>query len=249
MIEFYIQDRENEPAVRIDVDLSLAEEEMHFTKPLLLWVFVKMQTPDDSGLCSAGECELLQQLRDNVAALLQKQLDARFSGSRMSEGWFELYFYARSGKKLIAATGEAMQDFPGYTFDTGSSRDEEWSHYENELYPDTVMLHQIQNRHIIDELLEAGDDITVPREVEHYLFFQLPAQQQRAVERLEMLGYRAAGFVEQEGDYCHGAIVSKVQPVDEKTMTETVSELLDAASAEHGHYEGWSTAAARETTE
>ena len=247
MIEYYIQQRDNEPPVRVEVDFDLADEEMRFTKPLLLWVFVKMQRPDDTGLCSREECERLRQLRETVAAALHEQLGARFSGSRMSEGWFELYFYARSGKRLIAAAGEAMQAFSGYTFDTGSSRDEEWEHYEKELYPDTLMVHQIQNRHIIAELVEAGDAIDLPREVEHYLFFQLPAQQQRAVERLEACGYETRGYVEQEGDYCHGVVMAKVQPVDEETMMETVTELTEAASAEHGRYEGWSTTAAGET--
>lgn len=247
MIEHYMRYRDDVPPVRVEVDLSLAEEEMRFTKPLLLWVFVRMQSPNDAGLCSGEECERLLRLRDALIASLKEKLGARFSGSRMSEGWYELYFYARSGKKLIAAAGEAIGTFPGYTFDTGSSRDEAWHHYENELYPDTLTQHQIYNRHIVEELVEAGDDVMLPREVEHYLFFRLPAQRQRTEMRLEELGYVAREAVEQGGEYCYGSVVTRVQPVDEATMMHTVTELLETVALEYGRYEGWSTTLASET--
>ncbi len=247
MIEHYIRYQENEPPVRVEVDLDLADDEMSFTRPLLLWVFIKLQKPDASGLCTPQECDALLRMREAVAEALERELGARFSGSRLCEGWYELYFYARSGKKLIATTGAAMQAFSGYTFDTGSSRDEEWEHYAKELYPDTPMSHQIQNRHIIAELLEAGDDITIPREVEHYLFFQLPAQEERAVARLSALGYEPTASVEGEEPFAYGVVLTKVQSVGEREMMEAVSEMLETAAAEHGRYEGWSTVTAEGT--
>ena len=245
MIEYYVQHHENESPVRIEVNLSLADDEPDMFKPLLLWVFVKMKSPDASGLCSATECVLLQKMRERLCDSLEEELKAVFSGSRMSDGWFECYFYARSGKKLMAAAGNALESFDGYTFDVGSSRDEAWQHYENELYPDGLMFHQIQNRRIIGELLEEGDDITKAREVEHYMFFQLPAQQERALQRLQGLGYEVKEHIEQEGDYCYGAVLVKEQDVTEATMMESVALMEEVAAVEHGMYEGWSTVLAK----
>ena len=242
MIEYYLQFPENEPASRIDVDLSLADEEPEdMFKPMLLWVFVKMIAPDEHGICTEPECSKLQKIREALTEKLSETVGAVFSGSRMCEGWFELYFYARTGKKLIASAGEVLQEFDGYTFDTGSSRDEDWEHYRNELYPDTMQLHQIQNRQIISQLIEAGDDTAVEREVEHYLFFQLPTQADRAVASLEASGYELKESVEQEGEYPYGRVLVKVQDVTEDTMEASAAEMLEAAYAEHGIYEGWST--------
>jgi regulator of RNase E activity RraB len=245
MIEYYLQFPENEPASRIDVDLSLADDDPEdMFKPMLLWVFVKMQSPDENGICTEDECSKLTKIREALAEKLSGELGAIFSGSRMCEGWFELYFYARTGKKLIASAGEVLQQFEGYTFDTGSSRDEAWEHYHNELYPDTVQLHQIQSRQIIAQLIEAGDDISVEREVEHYLFFQLPTQADRAVTALEASGYGLKEAVEQEGEYPYGRVMVKLQDVTESTMETATAEMLEAALSEHGLYEGWSTTVA-----
>lgn len=245
MIEYYLQFPENEPASRIDVDLSLADEDPEdMFKPMLLWVFVKMKAADDDGICTASECGKLQEIREALTEKLSEKVGAVFSGSRMCEGWFEIYFYARTGKKLIASAGEVLQQFEGYTFNTGSSRDEEWEHYRNELYPDTVQLHQIQNRQIINQLIEAGDDTSVEREVEHYLFFQLPTQADRAVAALAASGYELKESVEQDGEYPYGRIMVKTQDVTESTMEASAAEMLEAAYAEHGIYEGWSTTVA-----
>ncbi len=245
MIEYYYRDHEGEAPARIDVDLSLAEEEPEdMFKPLLIWVFVKMRSTDESGLCPDEECLTLQGIRESLTEALRERVGAVFSGSRMSEGWFEIYFYARTGKKLTAIAGEVLNRFEGYTFDTGSSRDESWEHYHNELYPDTLSLHQIQSRQIINELIEAGDDITMAREVEHYLFFQIPSQADRAVEKLLHTGYDLKETVEQEGDYPYGRVLVKHQEVTEASMEESVGEMLEAAYIEHGLYEGWSTTVA-----
>lgn len=245
MIEHYIQHHENEPPVRVDIDLSLADELPLIGRPLLLWVFVKLKNPDASGMCTDEECGRLWQMREAIKIALNEHAGARFSGSRICEGWFELFFYARSGKGLTAVVGKALEPFGDYAFDTGSSRDEKFEHYEEELYPDAMMLHQIQNRHIIEELRDAGDDLELEREVEHYLFFQLPAQADRAVGQLEAHGYLLKAAVEQDGAYCHGRIVVREQKVTEEAMMDSVSELLETVYSEHGIYEGWSTVLAR----
>lgn len=241
MIEHYIQHYDGEAPVRVEVDLSLAEEAPQFERPLLLWVFVKMPQVGADGLCAGDACALCEALREAVDARLSETLRARFSGSRMSEGWYELYFYARSAKRLVAEAGAAVAAFEGYSFDAGSSRDEAWEHYFESLYPDGPMQHQIQSRHIITELAEAGDDITVEREVEHILLFQLPTQADRAVAKLTAAGYRLEETFEEEGEYPCGRVMVKTQDVTEATMQHSAEELLECVIEEHGRYEGWST--------
>jgi len=245
MIAHYFQHHENESPVRIDLDLSLADEAPQFERPLLLWVFVKIQHPDASGLCDAAECVVLERLREALSEGLKRDLGACFSGSKMSDGWLEIYFYARSGKGLIASAGKVLDAFEGYTFDSGSSRDEKWEHYSEALYPDELMLHQIQSRSIIEELLAEGDDLATAREVEHYLFFQLPTQAERALVKLASSGYEAVEEAEGDEEFPYGRVLVKVQEVTEEAMQECVAELLGVVYEEHGRYEGWSTTLAR----
>jgi hypothetical protein len=245
MTEYFLHTPDGEPPVRIDVNLSLDEDEA-FMRPVLLWVFVKLAAPDADGLATSEEMPTLTAIREALSAAFEKELKTVFSGSRISDGWFELYFYARNGKGLIQTAGEVMEGFPGYSFDTGSSRDEKWTHYHETLYPETEMLHQIQSRHIIEELRGAGDRLERERDVEHYLFFQVPGQRDRAMQRLEASGCRAGGLIEQEGEYACGAVAVCAHAVDEERVAEWVRLMLEVVAEEHGYYEGWSTTLADE---
>ena len=100
----------------------------------------------------------------------------------------------------------------------------------------------IQNRHTIDALLEAGDDLNIVREVEHYLFFQTKTSMERAVSQLSSHGYEAKEYVnDDESDYGYGVVLVKTEAINPEIIEETTTSLYESAIQEHGIYEGWST--------
>lgn len=241
MSEYYIN-RDKEGIVsKTDVDLDLIDEVPDESRTWLLWLFVKIKSPDESGWCLEHEDETMLRLRREAEALFAGELDARLSGVRMAEGWVELFFYAPTAKKLQNCASSLMKAYGGYAFETGSSRDPKWEHYLNVLYPDALMMQQIQSRYIIAELEDAGDDIAMERPVEHYLFFKTSAHADRTAEKLEAEGYALKETVEAEGEYTHGIVLVKTHDVSEEKLFELTSVLVAAAEAEHGIYEGWST--------
>jgi len=232
MIEFYeLLDDENVP-YRCDIELDLIEEAPQEERPWLLWLFVKADIVT----------ETLEAFSTDLMATLNTSLDAIFAGRVMKEGWAEFYFYAPQSKRFENISSEVMNRHGGFVYERGSSKDTKWEMYSDNLYPDAYGLLSIQNRHTIDALVEAGDDLTLPREVEHYLFFQTKSSMERSVAQLASHGYSVKEYVtDDESDYAYGVVLLKIEAITPDAVEETTTSLYESAIQEHGLYEGWST--------
>jgi len=231
MIEFYeLLDDENIP-YRCDVELDLIEEAPQEERPWLLWLFVKADSVTET-------LELFT--KELITALTS--VDALFAGRVMKEGWAEFYFYAPQSKRFENISSDVMSAHGGFVYERGSSKDAKWEMYRDNLYPDPYGLLSIQNRHTIAALLDAGDDLSLIREVEHYLFFQTKTSMERSVSQLASHGYSVKEYVnDDESDYAYGVVLIKKEAITPEIVEETTTSLYESAMQEHGMYEGWST--------
>ncbi|MBD3798347.1 DUF695 domain-containing protein [Sulfuricurvum sp.] len=232
MIEYYeLLDDENIP-YRCDVALELIDDAPQEERPWLLWLFVKTDPFS----------ELLEAFTRDLSSALETSLDAQFAGRVIKDGWAELYYYAPSAKRFENISSDVMKTHGGFAYERGSSKDTKWEMYLHNLYPDPYGLLSIQNRHTITSLIEAGDDLAIPREIEHYLFFQTKTSMERAVSGLKPHGYKVKEYVnDDESDYGYGVVLMKTESITPNSIKETTTSLYKSAIQEHGIYEGWST--------
>ncbi|MDP3466055.1 MAG: DUF695 domain-containing protein [Sulfuricurvum sp.] len=232
MIEYYVLNEETQIS-RIEVDLSLVDDAPDMERPWLLWLFVKVSDPLESGFVS---------FRDDLIQTLNTHIDALYAGTIAKDGWCELYFYASSSKKFENLTSDAMGRHGNYPYERGSFKDTKWEMYQERLYPEPFTLITIQNRHTIEALLEAGDDLNKEREVEHYFFFQTPTALERFSASMENNGFALKEKMsDDESDYTYGVTLAKTESITYEQVEETTSMLYESVLQEHGHYEGWST--------
>lgn len=233
MSEYYeLSDEENIP-YRCDVEMELIDEAPQIERPWLLWLFVKSENPFDESFTG---------FTDDLKHTLHEAMGALFAGSVTKEGWIELYFYASEAKRFENISSEVMARHGGFAYERGVSKDTKWEMYLERLYPDAYALLRIQNRHTIEALADAGDDLSIEREVEHYLFFQTRSSMERAVASLSAHGFALKEEVnDDESDHAYGAVVVKTESVLPDQVEETTALLFDAALEQHGYYEGWST--------
>lgn len=233
MVEHYTYTDDDTLSCRCDVELEWAENAPQEERPMLLWLFVKTASPETA--------EFVRFL-DDLRSVVHDEIDAVYAGSLAKEGWVELYFYAPSSKRFENLTSDVMARHGGFAYERGSTRDGKWEQYFDHLYPDAYALLSIQNRHTIESLLEAGDDLAKAREVEHYLFFQTNSALERSIAFLEAHGLELKERISnEEEDYAYGAVLTKTEPVTPDAVEETTTLCFDSALSEHGHYEGWST--------
>lgn len=233
MSEYYeLSDEENIP-YRCDVEMELIDEAPQIERPWLLWLFVKSENPLDESFTG---------FTDDLKHTLHEAMGALFAGSVTKEGWIELYFYASEAKRFENISSEVMARHGGFAYERGVSKDTKWEMYLERLYPDAYALLRIQNRHTIEALADAGDDLSIEREVEHYLFFQTRSSMERAVASLSAHGFALKEEVnDDESDHAYGAVVVKTESVLPDQVEETTALLFDAALEQYGYYEGWST--------
>jgi regulator of RNase E activity RraB len=233
MIEFYEFTDEEGLDARCEVDLSLYEDAPQADKPYVLWLFVKNRDPLDPQFID---------FRTDLIETLKLELGAVYTGTISRDGWCELYFYAASPKVFENLVSGTMGRHCSYAHEMASSRDSKWELYLERLYPDPYVALTIQNRQTIDALLEAGDDLLLEREVEHYFYFQTKSTLERFLQSLSSHGFALKEYIEDnDSDYTYGAIVIKTQSITREQVKETTLMLYDAVLQEHGNYEGWST--------
>jgi regulator of RNase E activity RraB len=114
--------------------------------------------------------------------------------------------------------------------------------YLERLYPEPYTLITIQNRDTIAALVAAGDDLSIPREVEHYLFFQTPTALERFANSMADHGYSIKEHLnDDESDYAYGVTLVKMECITPEQVEESTSMLFELVLQDHGRYEGWST--------
>ena len=233
MIEFYETHNDEGGISRVEVDLSLIDNAPDDMRPWMLWLFV--QAPD-------GTDETFVAFRDDLVTVLSSDIDAVYAGTITQEGWSELYFYADTSKKFENIVTTVLSRHTSYANERGSARDGKWEMYLERLYPQSFDLIGIQNRDTIAALLEAGDDLTLEREVEHYLFFQTPTALNRMTGILTQSDYVLKELLsDEESEYAHGVSLVKVHAITPEIIEEITATLFEQVLQEHGVYEGWST--------
>jgi len=164
---------------------------------------------------------------------------AVFVGSRLYNSWAEFYFYAMDSKKLDAITSGILTP-SSYVYESNVVRDTKWNFYEKELYPSELEFCHIESDKIIFMLEEEDDDLSIKRDVEHYLSFDTPSQKDRFLGNLNIEGVKFKDEISSD-EFDNGIALLKVHAPTQKEVSEVVNELYAKVKEYGGYYEGWST--------
>ncbi len=239
MIEYYITSGD-ESTVKTELEMDYIDEAPQQKRPWLLWAFLKMQEVDEMGFPTAAEAEKLARVTQTLKETLSQEIDAIGVGQKYEDGWLELYFYAPTAKKFQSIVAKVLGS--DFVSDIGSARDAKWEHYLYTLYPSPLMLQQVQSRHIMEELKEAGDDLAKVREVEHYLGFLTETNAKRVAETLYLHGFKEKDIsYNSSEEYGYTLIMTKEHAIDAELLEELAFLLITTVEKENGIYAGWST--------
>ena len=232
---------EDEQEVHIEIETAA-----YAYSEKLAWlysIFIKFDSLDETN----DSFEEFLETKESIILALEHENRAKYVGMRIVDGWSELYFYAGDSKNLDPIVSKMLKGL-GYTYETSVVKDTKWDfHYKN-LLPTARELAHIQSQKIIFLLEEEGDDISVAREVEHYVSFEMPTQKARFMNTMSLEGFEFKDEVASE-EFENGVALVKKHSVEETRVRETVNELFDALSEYKGFYEGWSTLLVSEVEE
>ena len=203
--------------------------------PWLLSIFIKFDVSQEDEM----RYEEFLEIKESLIISLEHDEVAKYVGSRMVDGWYELYFYAQESKNLNTQVAHMLTSTQ-YVYETSVVRDAKWDfHYKN-LLPNELELCHIESEKIIAQLQEEGDTLDVPRVVEHYVSFELPTQKNRFLNTLALEDFSVKDEIATD-EFEYGVALSREHCVTSSTLREVVSALFVEIKKAQGYYEGWST--------
>ena len=224
--------------VGIEVDLTSYGYSDRYS--WLFSVFIKFDALDDT---IDGFEEYLE-VKESLIIELEHDNKAKYVGSRVVDGWSELYFYAQDSKGLQAIVSKSLTPL-NYVFESSVVKDSKWDfHYKN-LSPNELEIALIETKKIIFLLEEEGDDLEIPRVVEHYVSFEVPTQKERFVQNLSLDGFTYKDDISSD-EFENGIALTKVHSVTYDDVKSVIEELFVEIKKAQGYYEGWSTTLAEE---
>jgi hypothetical protein len=234
--------RVNDKLASILVNLALRDVAPVMSKPWLLWVWVYFKSPRPDGLSDGGEAPTLYEIEDALSSGISGKCSAILCGRITTQGRREFYFYGETEEGFEADVGDVLAGFKGYRFDTGKQQDRTWNHYQTVLYPTPEHLQRILKRDLLDVLSEKGDICTVPREVQHWIYFRSESLRAQFLKAVNNTRFRIVSpGLSAEGERPFGAVVARTQAIQHDLIDTTVIELLQLAQRFDGEYDGWET--------
>jgi len=237
MREIFVRQEENEE-VFIEIDLNAYAFSKKFS--WLFSLFIKFDAKDES---QDGFEEFLE-TKEALIIILEHNEQAKYVGSRMLDGWSELYFYADDSKGLDSTIAKILKP-SNYIYESSVVRDSKWDFHHKNLSPTELEECHIQSQKIIFMLEEEEDDLEVIRPVEHYISFTTPTQKERFITNLALEGFSFKDEISSD-EFEHGVALVKEHKVTSDELTKVINELFVEIKKENGFYEGWSTILANE---
>ncbi|MBI4617306.1 MAG: DUF695 domain-containing protein [Planctomycetes bacterium] len=224
------------------VDLGFGREPSIGSCPHLARVVVPLKDPGPEGVGSASAEEALARLEDQLLGDLGPREEWRFVGRVRTAGEFRYYFYVADVAAFGARVGEATRRRPDDRPRLEFELDEGWRLYRSDLYPSEEREEWISDMEVVETLRSQGDPLVDPRPVTHWLYFATGEDRARFRRSIEGRGFAVAG--EEDGismERPFQLVLERVGSVDLERIHAEVMELVEAARACGGEYDGWET--------
>jgi uncharacterized protein (TIGR01619 family) len=233
----------NDQPAAIFVDLAPATAPQDRQRPWLLRVSIELQVQRADGLNDPDETDVLYAIEDELFAAIARGLRARYVGRVTSQGRREHYYYGVSADGFREASAAAMEAFDNYSFACYDEQDSDWRTYHELLYPGPLELRTIQNRRVVQQLTERGDDLSEPRDVDHWMYFPSEEHRDQFLLQIAGNGFRTECHLaeEAEPELRYGVQLTRSDRVDLETIDGLVTDLFLRTQNCGGEYDGWGT--------
>ena len=213
-------------------------------------ITIELKNPDENGF-STNERPAIYAIEDQILRPLQSDKDILVAVLTV-QGEVTWYFYSQAPEALQERLSATWDTSMGYTYQVECSEDKQWNFFLKGLYPNIYEKQTIYNREILSACEKHGDQVEVPRPIEHWLYVDTEQDMLNAIEKAAALGFTVIDSekveVEEEAkdleDLGYRLILSKENtPVQ---IDGDTWDLIDIALDTHGNYDGWETILVKE---
>ena len=214
-------------------------------------ITVTLKDPDKNGFSSDEERPTIYAIEDKILRPLESDKDILVA-VLTARGEVTWYFYSQAPELLQERLSTSWDSEFGYSYQVECSEDKQWNFFLKGLYPNIYEKQTIYNREILSACEKHGDQVEVPRPIEHWLYFDTEQDMLNAIEKATALGFTVIDSEKVEAeeeakdleDLGYRLILSKENtPVQ---IDGDTWDLIDIALDTHGGYDGWETILVKE---
>lgn len=216
----------------VNIEVYLDAKAHKEGNPWIFSVFIKYDGLND-------ELDEFFETKESLIIALEHENRAVYVGNRLVGEWSEIYFYAQDSKQLDAITAKMLK-LSNYIYESNVAKDKDWDFFHHNIFPTDLELALMQSAQIISYLEEEGDNLSTPREVEHYASFEMSSQKERFIKKAIESGFKFKDDLSSE-DFDYGVALIKEHSVTAPELEKVITELMDIIKQESGEYELWST--------
>lgn len=205
--------------------------------PELYAVRVDMAEPGDNGFGSDNEVMWLYNFEDAVCPAAIEM--GFFSLGRVrSAGRWELAFYGEAGRNfadVLNASGPIVNDRP---IQIVGMHDPEWTYLLDYLSADAERWQWIKNNSVVMQLTDAGDNLDVPRPVDHSVHFESESARVGFIAAAEQAGFTVTSNEDRDADEWW-AFIQREDKAHLNEIHEVVLSVIELTQQFGGIYDGW----------
>src|SRR5258708_27103371 len=176
------------------INLSLREKAPMKQYPFLLKTGVKLINCGQDGLPSKEEWDALYAISDKMKSVIDFTLKSKSVGTFSYQCKRIDYYYVNDTDDIRKFLESAYKKyFPKYEYSIEIKNDQNWEAYLTFLYPNEETMEYMSNSKVILSLTKAGDDLSKPRKVDHWLYFKSEADRDLFITYASKENYKLEG--------------------------------------------------------
>lgn len=197
---------------------------------------VTLKYPDpEYGMTTNEEFQLLGDLEGLIGRSETEHL--RYVARKTGGGKRKFYFYTSPDVDFASFIDGISHAFPAYEKTTFNFEDADWQTYFKDLYLNAIGMNEISNRSVFFRLEANGDNLDIPRVIDHTIIFKNSKPANEFSKIVEGKGFtveiNASGIFSKRYDLL-------VQRVDLPSKLDPITyELNELAAGLGGSYDGW----------
>ncbi len=212
---------------RIEIDMRIAEEVPMDARPWLLRVRLSVADAQDDAFTAA------------ITEKLRARYDAVLVARVFADEHAELLFHGARHEGLREAVTAVVERFTGRRARVKSDLDSGWLHVRDHIIPNKYQYQWIQDRRVVEAMAQGGDQLDVPRMIDHSIHFRTVEARERFAREVAALGFETDVATDGDGLVRFGLIVRRADPTRLEHVHAVVCDLIERAEEVGGQYDGW----------
>lgn len=240
--EVYIAQYDDGPG-SVSLNMNLFNYAPIKEMPFIVIVNVTVDNCNENGFPNNSDLLSLNKIADSVKAAIATVTQNRFAGSYTGQCERINYIYVKDSTKIRTSLKKLFFNrFSQKEYNIRIKEDKEWRAYLTFLYPNDFIKEDMTNRKIISKLINAGDDLTKKRKVEHWIYFKTKADLNRFAKYIKGKKFKIE-FIKKidNGIFPFQVTISRFDNIQLKYINQLTFELRKMANKANGKYDGWET--------